>query len=225
MINHSFLRCENCSKWGQPFRRGRKVILCENETDEKGVLYNPNHPACVDFVPLQGSYTKSLEILKLFVQSLSDEDKSQLLWAFEQSENLIGRADCQGNTLALGDFVAFKWVDNMEYAGIVEGADDKGDVIRIFCPAFPTSGISLVEKSLRKISAQEAKVLAKQKLSEFMERGIAWHLECLADELEKFKEKENLTPDEYQQYLDCCLRWSECDARLKYNLAISQLLK
>lgn len=206
------MRCINCCRWGSPWRLQKVIINCEEKRDTKGEFFSPEHIACDYFIPKQE--LPSFHKFKLLVQTLSSSEKKILKWVLEQNEDLLGLKDSKGEVLSLGDYIKFK-LDVSTYLGIVEGINKRTETINCFCPAFPKANISLITKSIVKLTQAELKAIQFGS-SAFEKETLGWHMECLLEEILRLKSLPSLTALEYQELVKQQQRWEELDSRLRY---------
>jgi len=216
MSQDTFLTCRNCRNWGQPWRIGKKTIICEQRLDVSGNVYTAQHPACRHFVPILTSLPSDLEKIRLFVQTLSLTQQSYFAWSLSQVSLLLGLKDANGQALSLGDQVTFR-LGSYGNTGTVEGCDPiHKQAIIVSSPSFVNSSISLLATSLTKITKEKAKEI----VNEFFPEGnkLEWHIKCLIDEIALLRSKqETWTKNEYLSLLLYEQQLLNLDVRLRQD--------
>lgn len=222
-----FLLCGNCVNWSQPWKLGRTTVMCEENSDEYGVAYSPNHKSCEYFVPMQSNIPEEVQRFRLFAQMLSSEQRSYFKWALGQADLLLGMLDAKSEPLALGDQVTFR-ITIHGYTGTIEGIDpvSKKTNVIINSPAFANSTISLLSTSVTKINKQRAKEILREPLSARAHQSIEWNVECLIYEIANLRSKKGqLTAEDQDMLLTYERDLSNLDARLQYDATLKTLLK
>lgn len=201
MSQDTFLICRNCRNWGQPWRFGKKIIICEQRKDVSGTAYTVQHPACRYFIPILTSLPLDLQKIRLFVQTLSLTQQSYFAWSLSQVSLLLGVKDANGQSLSLGDQVTFR-LGSYGHTGTIEGCDpNHKQAIIVSSPAFVNSSISLLATSLTKITKENAKEIVNEFFPEEKNK-LEWHIECLIDEIALLRSKqETWTKNEYLSLL------------------------
>lgn len=222
-----FLLCGNCVNWSQPWKLGRTTVLCEESSDEYGVRYSPEHKSCEYFVPNQNTIPEEVRGFRLFIQTLSQEQRSYIKWALGQSDLLLGMLDAKSEPLSLGDQVSFR-INIHGYTGTIEGIDpaNKKTNVIINCPAFANSTISLLSTSVKKINKQQAKETLQESLSTKSRQSIEWNVECLIYEITNLRSKKRqLTAEEHEMLITYERDLSNLDAALQYDATLKLMLK
>jgi hypothetical protein len=215
----NFLKCRNCVNWQQAWRLDRKMVICDQEEDEDGDFYHPEHKACEFFVPLQGALPPEIQKLRLFTQTLTETEASYLEWSLKQRRQILKVKDAKGDFLSQGDYVVFRYQIH-NYVGSVEAVDNENrDAVMINCPAFTNGSISLLGSTVTKLSLAEAREKIREALPETLATDLQWQVECLTDEICILRSKglENLSEIERDSLLECEMKLSEKEAQLKFN--------
>ena len=183
MAQSTFLVCCNCSKWGQPWRLGKRVYLC-HERGYKADSRACNHFTAIDTLPA------SLQKIRLYVQTLDDTQRHYFQWALQQAELVLELKDATDTSLCLGDRVSFR-LGRYGHIGTIEGVDPyTSNALIIATPAF-TSNVSIHTTMVTKITSEEA-------LASLESEGeqLPWKLPVLIQEIihlrmRKKKDREN----------------------------------
>lgn len=195
MALDDFLICRNCINWGQPWLLRKKAIICEQRHDINGKVYTSQHPACRYFVPIQGKLPENLQMIRLFVQTLTHRQQSYFAWALSQVSLLLNCKDSMGQTLILGDQVSFR-LGLFGHTGTVEGVNPQHKkAIIVNSPAFIHSNISLLAESVTKVTKEEAQAILKE--TPEIKDQAKWHIDCLIQEITNLRSKEKLSAQEY----------------------------
>jgi len=182
MAHDNFLICRNCINWGQPWKLGKQVIICEKRQDVYGKYYTSLHAACRYFIPIQGFLPSDLQKLRLFIQTLNQTQQSYFAWSLSQASLLLRIRDSEGQQLVLGDQVKFR-LGLLGHTGTVEGAHPQyKNVVIINAPIFIGNNISLVSSSVTRITKKEAYDLIKEDYKDAPNKAH-WTIECLIKEI------------------------------------------
>jgi len=150
-MEDKFLTCQNCVRWGLPWKLQHKLVLCNERKDPKGIMYHPLHEACKYFIP-KSQLPTDLQQLRLFIQTLSPTQLSYVTYATEQAKLVLNLPDSEGATLALGDLVFFTREDRLHY-GTVEGLEPSNSKnLCLWSPAFPNESVLIKHSEVKKAS-------------------------------------------------------------------------
>jgi hypothetical protein len=148
MAQENFLRCCNCSKWGQPWRLGKRTIVC----NQRG--HTLESSACKYFTSIE-SLPPSLQKIRLYVQTLDDLQRHYFQWSLAQAQLVITLEDTTGSVLCLGDRVSFR-LGKFGHAGVIEGVDPHTSAaVVVRTPAFQ-SNVSVYASKVSKITDEDA---------------------------------------------------------------------
>ena len=174
MAQENFLRCCNCSKWGQPWRLGRKTQICS----EQGYTLESN--ACKYFTSIE-ALPPSLQKIRLYIQTLDDLQRHYFQWSLVQAQLVTTLVDTTGSVLGIGDRVSFR-LGMYGHTGIIEGVDPHTPAaVVIRTPAFQ-SNVSIYASKLTRVSDEEARQLISSG------EELPWKLPVLIQEITQLRE-------------------------------------
>jgi hypothetical protein len=214
MAQNDFLLCRNCVKWGQPWRLGKKTIVCV----QKG--YTPDSIACKYFVPIDTLPT-SLQEIRLFVQTLDDLQRHYFQWSLKQAQLVLTLRDALGKPLTMGDRVSFR-LGLYGHIGTVEGVDPQcSEAIILSTPAFIPSSVSILASAITKTTPTEAREIINQG------EDTPWKLPVLIQEITSLRQfKKTMTKEDslalvhYEQQLSVFEKKMQQDALLKKGVKL-----
>lgn len=214
MAQNDFLLCSNCVKWGQPWRLGKKIIVCE----QKG--YTPHSEACKNFVPIDTLPT-SLQEIRLFVQTLDELQRHYFQWSLKQAQLVLTLKDALGKPLAMGDRVSFR-LGLYGHIGTVEGVDPQcAEAVILSTPAFIPSSISMLASSISKTTPIEARKIVSEG------EDTPWKLPVLIQEITALRhlkkvmtKADSLALIHYEQQLLVFEKKMQQDALLKVGVKL-----
>jgi len=214
-----FLQCSNCVRWGQPWKLHHRMVLCESRKDEKGDLYYAAHEACRYFVPKQQEIPKELQVLRLFVQSLSPTQISYLKFAATQAQAVMDVRDSEGDYLSLGDSVTFSFEDST-YFGSVEGVDPQSGGLCVNCRSFSSGNAIVPSRLLRRISKADifSDLMATVEPEELEE--LSYHLAELIKPISELRARRDLKAEDHRDLLKLEERYSNLRAKLRYKTTL-----
>ena len=219
-----FLKCNNCIRWGQPWKEGRFTVVCSDYKDPngKGAKYTGDSKACDQFSPIVNKLPERLQQLRLLVQTLNKEERAYLDFANTQAKAILTQDYQDDVPIAMGDVVKFEF-DKKYYFGSVEGLDVASDTIIISCPAFPNTSITKPAATIEQITDKEALTLVQSLLSENEVKTLKFNKLCYAEEITELTSREG-SAKEYRALLDYQLQQETIDSRLRFNQALGTLL-